>query len=126
MRKIIASIATATLLLLSMSASADVAQVWQCKFADDTTGDDLMAMSKTWLDAAREINDSASVRIYFPVAADAEADTYIFVFYLPDFKAWGEFTDAAYPDSPVAEVDARWDELGPCDVSGLWVSEDVE
>ena len=126
MRKIIASIATATLLLLSMSASADVAQVWECKFADDTTGDDLMAMSKTWLDAAREINDSASVRVYFPVAADAEEDTYIFVFYLPDFTAWGEFTDA-YPDSPVAEVDARWDEeLGPCDVSGLWFSEDVE
>ena len=108
-----------------MSASADVAQVWQCTFADDTTGDELMAVSKTWLDAAKEIDDSASVRIYFPVAADAEEGAYIFVFYLPDFTAWGEYSDA-YPDSPVAEVDARWDELGPCEVSGLWVTEDVE
>jgi hypothetical protein len=125
MRKIIASIATATLLFISMSASADVAQVWQCKFADDTTGDDLMAVSKSWLDAAKEINDSASVRVYFPVAADAEDGAYIFVFYLPDFTAWGEFSDA-YPGSPVAAVDAGWDELGPCEVSGLWVTEDVE
>jgi hypothetical protein len=125
MRKIIASIATATLLFISMSASADVAQVWQCKFADDTTDDDLMAVSKSWLDAAKEINDSASVRVYFPVAADAEDGAYIFVFYLPDFTAWGEFSDA-YPGSPVAAVDAGWDELGPCEVSGLWVTEDVE
>ena len=126
MRKIIASIAAATLLLLSMSASADVAQVWQCQLEDGTTDDDLMALSKSWLDAAKGINDSASVRVYFPVAADAEDGSFIFVFYLPDFKSWGEFSDT-YPDSPVAQVDARWDdEIGPCDVSGLWITVDVE
>jgi hypothetical protein len=125
MRKIITSIATATLLLLSMSASAGVAQVWRCTFADDATGSDLIALSKEWLDAAREINDSASARVFYPVAADAEEDAYIFVFYLPDFTAWGAFSDA-YPDSPVAEVDSRWDGLGPCDVSGLWITEDIE
>jgi hypothetical protein len=125
MRKIIASIATATLLVLSMSASADVAQVWQCSFADDVTGDDLIALSEEWLAAAKEINDGASARVYFPIAGSADEDAYIFVFYLPDFTAWGEFTDA-YPDSPVAEVDSRWDGLGPCDLSGLWVTEDIE
>ena len=125
MRKIIASIATATLLLLSMSASADVAQVWRCTFADDVTGDDLIALSEEWLAAAKEINDGASARVYFPVAAEAEEGAYIFVFYMPDFTAWGEFSDA-YPDSPVAEVDSRWDDLGPCDVSGLWFTEDIE
>ena len=125
MRKIIASIATATLLLLSMSASADVAQVWSCTFADDVTGDDLIALSEEWLAAAKEINDGASATVYFPIAGDADEDAYIFVFYLPDFTAWGEFTDA-YPDSPVAEVDSRWVGLGPCDLSGLWVTEDIE
>ena len=125
MRKIITSIAAATLLVLSMSASADVAQVWRCTFADDATGDDLIALSEEWLAAAKEINDAASARVYFPVAGNAEEGEYVFVFYLPDFTAWGEFSDA-YPDSPVAEVDSRWDGLGPCDVSGLWVTEDIE
>ena len=126
MRKIIASIATATLLLLSMSASADVAQVWRCTFADEATGDALIALSEEWLAAAKEINDSASAKVYFPIAADAEENSYIFVFYLPDFTAWGEFSDA-YPDSAAATVDERWDdEVGPCDISGLWFTEDIE
>ena len=84
-----------------------------------------MALSKSWLDAAKQIDDSASARVYFPVAGDADENAYIFVFYLPDFTAWGKFSDA-YPDSPVADVDSNWDELGPCDLSGLWVTEDVE
>jgi hypothetical protein len=125
MRKIIASIATVFLLLFSLSASADVAQVWRCTFADDVTGDDLIALSEEWLAAAKTVNDSASARVYFPIAANAEEGEYVFVFYLPDFTAWGEFNDA-YPDSPAAEVDSRWDDLGPCDVSGLWFSEDIE
>ncbi len=126
MRKIIASIVTATLLLLSISASADVAQVWQCQLADGKTNDDVMALSKSWLDAAKGINESASVRVYFPVATDAKEGSFIFVFYLPDFKSWGEFNDA-YPDSPVAQVDAGWNETAPCeDVSGLWYTADVE
>ena len=126
MRKIIASVATATLLLLSISASADVAQVWQCKIADGKTNDDIMALSKSWLDAAKGINDSASVRLYIPVAADAKEGSFKFIFYLPDFKSWGEFNDA-YPDSPVAQVDAGWDETAPCEnVPELWLTTDIE
>jgi hypothetical protein len=126
MRKIFASIATATLLLLSTSVSADIAQVWQCQIEGDATNDEFMALSKSWLDAAKEINDSASVRVYVPVAAAAETGSYIFALYLPDFKSWGEFNDA-YPDSPLAKVDERWtNELGPCDVPGLWSTLDFE
>jgi len=48
MRKIITSIATATLLLLSLSANADVAQVWNCELEDGKSNDDLMALSEAW------------------------------------------------------------------------------
>ena len=125
MRKTIASVAAATLLLLSMSASADVAQVWQCQLVDGKTNDDLMALSKSWLDAAKGIDENASVRIYFPIATDGEEGSVIFAFYLPDFKSWGEFEDA-YPGSPVAQVDAGWNEVAPCEIPGLWATADVE
>jgi hypothetical protein len=126
MRRIITSIAAATLLLLSMSASADVAQVWQCQLAEGKTNDDLMALSQSWLDAAKDIDESASVRMYFPVAADAETGSVIFAFYLPDFASWGEFMDA-YPDSPVAQIDEGWDDIAPCEgTSALWVTTDLE
>ncbi len=124
MRKLI-SVATATLLLFSMSASADVAQVWSCSFDDGVAGDALEAISKEWLEKAREIDEDVSVRAYFPVAADADLGDYVFVFYMPDFASWGAFMDA-YPDSAVAEVDSRWDGVGPCEVSGLWATEDFE
>ena len=126
MRKTIASVAAATLLLLSMSASADVAQVWQCQLAEGKTNDDLMALSRSWIAAAREIDDSASGRIYFPVAGDAKEGSFIIAFYLPDFTSWGEFLDA-YPGSPVAEIDEGWNETAPCEnVSALWDAVDLE
>ena len=125
MRKIVCSVATATLLLFSMSTSADVAQVWSCSFDEGVEDEALEAISKEWLDKAKEIDEDASVRAYFPVAADADEGDYVFVFYLPNFAAWGAFMDA-YPDSDVAEVDSRWDSVGPCEVSGLWATEDFE
>ncbi len=126
MRNIIASMAAATLLLLSMSASADVAQVWQCQLAEGKTNDDLMALSKSSIAAAKEIDDSASSRIYFPVAGDAKEGSFIIVFYLPDFTSWGEFQDA-YPGSAVAEIDEGWNETAPCEnVSALWDAVDLE
>lgn len=91
MRKITASIATATLLILSMSVSADVAQVRQCKLADGKTNDELMALSNKWLVAVKEMDNRATVRIYSPEATDAEVGSFIFVFYLPDFKVLGGF-----------------------------------
>ena len=125
MRKTIVSITTTALLLLGMSASADVAQVWECKLVDGKTNDDLMELSESWLEAAKGINENASVRVYFPIAADAKQDSLIFVFYLPDFTSWGEFSDA-YPGSPVAQIDEGWDEIAPCDISGLWLTADIE
>ncbi len=126
MRKIFASMTAVTLLLLSVSANADVAQVWQCQLAEGKTNDDLMALSRSWVAAAREMDDSASSRIYFPVAGDAKEGSFIIVFYLPDFTSWGEFEDA-YPGSPVAKIDEGWDEIAPCkNVSTLWYSVDIE
>jgi len=126
MKKTIASIATATLLLLSIPASADVAQVWVCKLAEGKTNDDVIVLSETWLAAAKEADENASARIYYPVAGDSEEDSFIWVFYLPDFTSWGEFEDA-YPDSPTAEIDAGWNDIAPCEkVSSLWGTVDLE
>lgn len=118
---------SATLLLslgISAIARADVAQAWQCQLVDGKTSDDVMALSRSWLKAAKGIDNRARVRIYSPVAADAEEGSFIFVFYLPDFAAWGKFNDA-YPGSPVAQVDAGWNAVAPCKVSGLWGTTDL-
>ena len=124
MRKII-SVAAVSLLVWSLPASADVAQVWSCSFDDGVSDDALTAISEEWLEKAKAIDENASARAYLPVAADADEGEYVFVFYLPTFAAWGAFMDA-YPDSPVAEVDSRWGEVGPCDVSGLWATLDFD
>ena len=125
MKKFMTSIASTTLLFLSMPASADVAQVWECQLADGKTNNDLMVLSQSWLDAAKEINENASVRIYFPVATDSETGSFIFAFYLPDFTSWGKFNDA-HPDSPVAQIHEGWDDVAPCKVSGLSGTDDLE
>ena len=116
---------TPTVYLISKPPRADDAQLSECQLADDKTNDDLMALSQSWLDAAKGINENASVRIYFPTATDAETNSFIFAFYLPDFTSWGKFNDA-YPDSPAAQVDEGWDDVAPCKVSGLWRTEDLE
>jgi len=113
------------LLLFSVPASADVAQVWRCSLADGVDGSALEAISKEWLAKAREIDEDASITAYFPINADADEGEYVFIFFLPDFASWGAFMDA-YPDSAVAEVDSGWDDVGPCETSELWVTNDFE
>ena len=122
MRKIAASVAAVSLLMFSGLANADVAQVWVCKIVEGKTYDDAMDLSKKWLDAAKSMNDNAQARVYWPVAGQSDQGSFVFVFYLPDFKTWGEFEDA-YPDSPAADVDAGWDAIAPCEkVSSLYAT----
>ena len=125
MRKTICSFVCFAMLILSMIAKADVAQVWQCQLVEGKTNDDLMTLANSWLDAAKGIDDRASVRMYFPVATDAEEGSFLFIFYLPDFESWGKFNDA-YPGLPVAQVDSGWNEIAPCKVSRLWGTADLE
>lgn len=125
MKRIITSVA-ATLLLFSVSASADVAQVWQCQLADGKTNDDVLALSETWLAAAKEVDANARVRIYYPIAGDSVEGSFVWVFYVSDFTSWGKFEDA-YPDSAVAAIDVGWNEVSPCEnVSDLYATVDVE
>ena len=135
MRKTIYSIATAALLVFAAPASADVAQAWNCTLNDEftgdwldegtTPGDALSAISAEYLAAVREVNEDASIKVYSPVVGADDGDTYVFVLYLPSFAAWGAFMEA-YPDSAAAEVDSRWDDIGPCDTSKLWWGDDFE
>ena len=125
MRKTLWSFAGFAMLTLSTTAVADVAQAWQCQLVEGKTNDELMTLANSWLDAAKGIDDRASVRIYFPVATEAEEGSFIFIFYLPDFESWGKFNDA-YPGSPVAQVDAAWNEIAPCKVPALWDTADLE
>jgi len=109
-----------------MAVSADVAQVWQCQLAEGKTNDDVLALSETWLAAAKEVDENASVRIYFPIAGDSAEGSFVWIFYVSDFTSWGKFEDA-YPGSPIAEIDAGWDEVSPCEeVSDLYATVDVE
>lgn len=125
MKKAFLSLAFIAMFGLSTTTMADVAQAWQCQLVEGKTNDDLMTLANAWLDAAKGIDDRASVRMYFPAAADAEEGSFIFIFYLPDFESWGKFNDA-YPGSPVAQVDSGWNEVAPCKVSQLWGTTDLD
>lgn len=126
MKRIIASIAAATLLLLSVPASADVAQTWQCKLAEGKTFDDVMALSEAWLALAKEVDENTSVRIYVPVAGSADSGSFVWVAYMPNFASWGKAEDA-YDGSPLAGLDTDWNTTAPCEkVSHLYATVDLE
>lgn len=97
-------------------------QIFTCEFNDDATVEQVMALTGTWLKAARETAGGENMNAYirFPIA---EGDTFDgdfkFVITTPTFAEWGAFTDA-YHDSAVSKVDDDLDELVDCGEATIW------
>jgi hypothetical protein len=108
-------------------ANADVVQVWDCKLQEGKTNANLEAASSVWLAAAKKLpgNDKLEAWHNFPVAANAGDGDFSFVTITPDFKAWGEATEA-YPGSSTDKADQAWAEVASCSGSSLWSSEQVK
>ena len=97
-------------------------QIFVCEFNDDATADQVMAMTSTWLKAAKEMKGGKNMDAYirFPVAEGSNAKgDFRFVITTPSFEEWGAFTDA-YEGSPAAKVDEEFNNLADCGDSSMW------
>jgi hypothetical protein len=104
--------------------AAEAMQMWRCEMDDDTSEEEVTAMAREWLKAAKTMEGGERLKAYvnFPVAVNAigEIDV-LFVVVAPSFVEWGKFWDN-YSGSPANEVDKRNREKIVCPGSALWES----
>jgi hypothetical protein len=124
---IIASLTASVMFLFTASAFADVMEVMNCKFNDDKTGADLVAVSSAWLKAAKSMEGGEDLEVYldFPLVADTEDGEFLFVAVFADMKTFGVFMNG-YSGSPAAEADEAWYEVATCSGNSLWDSFEIE
>ena len=117
------------LMIGAAPAYADEAmQMWRCEMVDDTSEEDVTAMAREWLKAAKTMPGGEGLKAYvnFPVAVNAiGAIDVLFVVVAPSFAEWGKFWDS-YKDSPVEGVDNKNREKIVCPNSVLWESIEIK
>jgi len=77
--KVLAVLILSVSYLFAAPAFADnIIQIWECQLHDGKTGADAMAVSSTWLDAAKKIEggEDFNVLLRFPIAANAGDDSF--------------------------------------------------
>lgn len=108
--------------------SAEATQMWKCEMDDDTTEEEVIAMAREWVAAAKKVKGGERLKayVYFPVAVNVigEMDVF-FIVTVPTFEEWGKFWDN-YGDSPASELERRQHEKIVCPDSALWESIKVE
>jgi hypothetical protein len=112
------------LMLVAAPTWADeVVHVYQCVQEDESNEDALAEIASEWLAAARKLEggENIEVHVHFPVAADLGEVDFLFVVITPSFAEMGMFLQA-YQDSPLEEIDDRFQELASCPNSSIWDS----
>ena len=96
-------------------------QIFMCQQDEEASSADIMAVSKTWLDAAKKVKGGENLQVYvrFPIAAQMGEHDFKFIIAAPNFEEWGAFTDA-YEASEVAKVDKQFAEYADCTDAMLW------
>jgi hypothetical protein len=118
-------------LLISVFAlpvhAASAVQVWECKMHDGKTQDDVIAVSKTWLDAAKTMKDGAELKVYvnFPIASTQGFGEFVFVLVANDMATWGSFMNG-YGGSAAAKADEEWEKVATCSGISLEASFEIE
>ncbi len=124
MNKIFCLTVISVLMLVSAPAWSDeVRHVYHCVQEDEAHDDALAEIASEWLKAARKVKggENIQVNVHFPVAADVGEVDFLFVVIAPTFEEMGEFLHA-YEDSPLEEIDDRFDQLASCPNSAFWDS----
>lgn len=126
MNKITKSLLVSLFFIVAAPAYSDsgmmAIQIFECEFNDDATAEQLLAVTSTWLKAAKKTKGgkNVDVAIRFPVAEGTGAGgDFRFVITAPSFAEWGAFTDA-YEGSEVEGVDQQLNELADCGQSTIW------
>jgi len=108
--------------------AGDATQMWRCEMDDDATEDQVRAMAREWLEAAKKIEGAENLEAYvlFPIAVNATGEMDVmFVVTAPTFEEWGKFWDG-YGGSKAAELETKHNEAVICPDSVIWESFKVE
>jgi hypothetical protein len=104
--------------------AAEAMQMWKCEMEGDTTEEEVTAMARDWVKAARTMagGKGLEANVYFPVAVNVTGKVdVLFVIHAPSFVEWGKFWDN-YSGSPANAVGERNREKIICPDSALWES----
>ncbi len=120
------SLLVSLLLVIAAPAFSDAkmqaVQIFECEFIGDAGAEQLLAVTATWLKAARSTKGGKEidVAIRFPIAEGGDAGgDFRFVIVFPSFSAWGMFTDA-YEGSKVEGADKDLFKIADCGQSTIW------
>jgi hypothetical protein len=116
------------LMLAAPALAVDAVQMFKCEMEDDATEDEVRAIAKEWLAAARKTKggEQLGVSLYFPIAVNVTGQTdFLFMVHTPSVEQWGVFWDG-YKDSPVSKVDAGIGSKVVCPDSALWEVNKIE
>jgi len=107
-------------------SAASAVQVYKCKLLEGKTQEDIMTVSKQWLDAAKTMKGGENLEVYidFPVVGKSDG-AFSFVMIASDLETWGTFTNG-YPGSAAAKADEDWYKAASCSYSSLGSSTKVE
>ncbi len=127
MKTLIRLMIISMLMVFASPAYSEVIQIFNCQYEGEATEDDVFEMSAKWLKAAKTIKGGENLQavIRFPVAASVNHIDFKFVLVMPDFAAWGAFTDA-YEASKIAEIDDEFEKVASCNEASLWEGEVVK
>ena len=104
--------------------AAEAMQMWKCELEDNTTEEEVIAMGRDWVKAAKTMAGGKGIEanVYFPVAVNVTGEVdVLFVVHAPSFVEWGKFWDN-YKDSPANAVETRNEKKIICPDSALWES----
>jgi len=104
--------------------AVECVQMWMCEMDDDATEEQIEAMAREWLKAAKKIEGGENLEayVYFPIAVNATGETdAMFVVKAPSVEDWGKFWDH-YGGSAAAEVEKQNLEKIVCPDSVVWES----
>lgn len=100
-----------------------VSQVWRCEMDEALSEDQVIAMAKEWVKAAKSVKGGENVKSYlrFPVAVtNLEDFDLVYEVVFPTFEEWGRFWDN-YSGSEAAKLEDKHSGEGViCPVSSVW------
>jgi hypothetical protein len=94
---------------------------------DGKTQEDVISVSKAWLDAAKTMNGGEELEVYvgFPVVGAMGFAEFSFVLVANDMETWGTFWNG-YGDSAAQKADEAWENVATCTGSSLESSVKIE
>ena len=112
------------LLMVAVPAwSVTAVAVYTCEQDDSASEDDIIAVTESWLKAARSMKGGENIEAYvmFPVAVTMGESDFLFIVSAPSLGEWGAFMDS-YEGSAAADEDKKYADLADCPDSALWES----